>query len=112
MSIVGALAGRRGDVALAGADAIVRAGHAHAQTVILAVRAARRRVTEDVLAVQLLGDPRRGLLDLRRVLHDLGPAAGLGRDLAQRRGVDPGVDRLTLRRVHGDGIDEGVAAAQ
>src|SRR3954447_3163350 len=94
-SILAALAaGRRGDVAAAGADPIAGAGDAHAQAVELAVGAARRRVAEHVLAVQLLGDPRRALVQLRRVLHDLGAAAALGRDVAQRRGVHPGVDRL------------------
>src|SRR4051812_41068604 len=104
--------GRRGDVAAARPHPIVRAGDAYPQAVELAVGAARRGVAEHVLAVQLLGDARRRLVELRRVLHDLGAAAALGGDLAQRRRVHPRVDRLPLRRVDGDGVDEGVAAAQ
>ena len=78
----------------------------------LVVGAVRRRVAEHVLAVELLGDPRRRLVELRRVLDDLGPPAALGGDLAQRRRVDAGVDRLALRRVDRDRVDERVAAAQ
>ena len=70
------------------------------------------RVAEHVLAVQLLGDARRRFVELRRVLHDLGAAAALGGDLAQRLRVDPRVDRLALGRIDGDRVDERVAAPQ
>ena len=64
VSVLALAPGRRGDVAVAGADAVVRAGDPDAQAVELAVGAARRRVAEHVLALQLLGDPRRRLVQL------------------------------------------------
>src|SRR4249919_3224601 len=112
-SILAALpGGGGGDVAVAGPHPVVGAGGADPQAVELAVGAARRGVADHVLAVQLLGDPRRRLVELRRVLHDLGAAAALRGDLAQRRRVDAGVDRLPVGRVDRDRVDEGVAAVQ
>src|SRR6266511_2512927 len=52
---------RRGDVSVSRADAMIGAGHLHADAVIFAVGAFRRGVAENVLAVELLGDPRGGL---------------------------------------------------
>src|SRR5947199_39424 len=77
-----------------------------------AIGDARRREAEEVLAVQLLGDPRRRFGDLRRGLHHFGPAAALVGDLAQRRRVDSRVDRRSIGRVDGDGVDEGIAAQE
>src|SRR5260221_8241794 len=112
-SMLAALAARgRGDVAGARPHPVVRAGDVHAQAVELAVSRVRRRVAEHVLAVELLGDSRRRLVELRRVLDDLGPPAALGGDLAQRRRVDPRVDWPAFRPVDRDRIDEGVAAPQ
>src|SRR5476649_1305672 len=112
-SMVAALASlRRRHVAVARAHPGVRLGDAHAQAVELSVRAVRRAEAEHVLAVELFGDPRRRLLELRRVLDDQRAPAALGRDLAQRRRVDACVDRLALWRVDRDRVDERVAAPQ
>ena len=48
----------------------------------------------------------------RGVLHDLGAAAALAGDLVAAPRVDPRVDRLRLRRVDRDRVDERVAAQQ
>src|SRR5580765_5970594 len=112
-SILAALTGRRrGDVAGARADAVVRPRDPDAQAVKLPVGAAPRRIPEDVLAVQLLGDARSGFVELRRVLHDLRAPAALGRDLPERRRLAARVDRLPIGRVDRDRVHEGVAAAQ
>src|SRR5712692_5954539 len=56
-----AAADRRGDVAVPRAHPVLGAGHPHAEAVVLAVGAARRAEAEQILAVQLLRDPRRRL---------------------------------------------------
>src|ERR1700682_2260990 len=64
---------RRGDIPVAGADAVFGAAGAvglHANAVELVVRAARRRVAEHVLAVQLLGDAGRRLDEIGRGAGD------------------------------------------
>src|SRR5258708_29870503 len=101
-----------GDVAVARPDLVSRSRRPHADGVVLAVTGMRRGVAEDVLAVQLLGDARRGGLRVRGIAYDGGPAAALPRDFVE--GVDGYAvsNRLRVRRMDGCGADEGVAAQQ
>ena len=108
-------AASRGDVAVAGADPVVGAARSSRGTRMLWY-CRRRRAARCSRARTGCSAPRRCApsrrRDLRRALHDLGPAAALVGDLAQRRRVDAGVDRLPVRRVDRDRVDEGVAAQQ
>src|SRR3954468_22933831 len=79
---------RRGDVAVAGADAVFAARHLDAQAVVAAVGGAPRGLeAEQVLFIEFLGDARRRLGEARRGLHPLGAAAALAGDLAERLGI-------------------------
>src|SRR6185436_10096244 len=54
----------------------------------------------------------RGTGQVGGVLDDLGAPAGLVRDFRQRLGVDARVDRLALRRINRDRVDERVGAQE
>src|SRR6478672_1292936 len=61
--------GSRGvDVAVPGTDAVVAASHFHANAVELPIARARRRIANEVLAVQLFRDLLQRLADLRAVV--------------------------------------------
>ena len=102
----------RCDVAIARPDPVPVAGDADADRVELAVAGLRRGIAEHVLVVQLLGDARGRRVEVRGRADDFRPPAALARDLVQRVDVDALGDRLRLRRVDRDGIDEGVGADQ
>src|SRR6266850_219150 len=64
--------GRSSHISVTSAHPVLGPLHFHAEAVILAVRSARRRVADDVLMVQLVGDARSRVDQIRAVLRDLG----------------------------------------
>ena len=100
-------------VAGARPDAALGAGGADGDAVELAVVAAWRRVAEDLLAVQLLGDAR-AVASFNCVVFCTTSVRPPLSAVSSRSvcGVDARVDRLAFGRVDGDRVEEGVAAVQ
>src|SRR2546428_8280476 len=62
--------------------------------------------------VQLVGDARGRVDQIRAVLHDLGASAALVGNFAQGRRVHASINRLRLGRVDRDRVSEPVAAEE
>ena len=72
----------------------------------------RHREGERVLMIQLVGDARGRRCELGGVLHDLGVAAGVVGDVAQRIRVDAAAERARIVAIDGHRIEERVGPQQ
>src|SRR4029450_8129403 len=97
------------DYAASRAHLEVRGLDAHANRAVLAVGWCRRRVANQVLMIQLLGDPLGRRAKLAVAGDDLGVAAALIRQIVERVGVDAR-RRQAGWSVDGNGVEEHVAA--